>query len=481
MNDILSEKGQVLIVDHKPDLYLSITELAKDTNYEIEYADRLQGVFQRISSQKFDIVLLREHLPDGDVCEAVEKIKKGPEAPAIIVVGSAQHVDSIKNLFDNGVWDYVPEFESPSTFFSSFKKIIDYLKKSREHNKHLKKVSLQLKNKGIIGNSQVLQNCLDSVVKVGPLDVNVLISGESGTGKELFAQALHAISPRSAREMVVVDCASLPDNLVESILFGHVKGAFTSADRSSEGLFGKSHGSTLFLDEIGELPLEMQKKFLRVLQERCFRPVGSNKTVPVDFRLIAASNKNLQELNDNGLFREDLFFRLKTFEVHLPPLRDRKSDIPELAYFFLDNYCREKRLERKKFSPEYLVVLCRYQWPGNVRELFNVIERSIAAAMDTETLLPIHLPINVRVQAIDNFRNDQKDFDTTINSTILQGPSQQIPTLQETRNDAIKKIEKRYLNQLLDSCGGDKEKACEISGLSRSRLYALLKKYSITL
>jgi len=313
----------------------------------------------------------------------------------------------------------------------------------------------------------------------GPSEANLLITGASGTGKELFAQATHAISPHADRDMIVVDCASLPDNLSESILFGHIRGAFTGADRASDGLIRQAHGSTLFLDEAGELPPNIQKKMLRALQERKVRPVGSSAVFAVDFRLIAATNKDLQQLVTQGLFREDLFFRLKTIQLDLPPLRDRRSDIPELAYSFMDNYCKACQLKTKRYSHEFLFILRCYHWPGNVRELFNVIESSIALARESNTLLPIHLPISIRVQAIESLRKKQDDSDEIINTADDDNP-EQFPSLHEIRDVAMKRVESKYLHNLLQHSRGDIKKACKTAAISRSRLYALLKKYHIS-
>lgn len=474
-----SNQGRILLVDHEDAFYRNISPLADSRGFRTTHVPRIQDAIAQLASAEFDLILLREHQPDGPATELINRLIAVPGTPAVIVVGSGHDPLAAEQLLKNGVLDYIVESESAATLLTTFKNILDYHGQARKQRQTRIVAARLFKHKGIIGNSQAIQRCLDLVVKAGPSDANILIEGESGTGKELFAQAIHAISPRADRELVVVDCASLPENLVESILFGHVRGAFTGADRASDGLIRQANGSTLFLDEIGELPLEVQKKFLRVLQERQVRPLGGNKTIPVDFRLIAATNKDLQQMVGQRSFREDLLFRLKTFQLELPTLRSRPDDLAELAYFFMNDYCTSRRLKTRRFSPEYLLVLRRHRWPGNVRELFNIIEHSIAAAADSEILLPFHLPISIRVQAIDNLKKAQ-DHPEDIIDTVRDGAPDEFPTLQEIRDVTLARLEKKYLRDLLDACNGDLAKAGTIAAVSRSRLYALLKKYRLT-
>ncbi len=471
--------NHILVVDNEDDLSRTIASSPESAYYQIVRAGQQQNALQRLASEKFDIVLIRERLPDGDIQDLINQILSAPVPPAVIVVGTGKDLGLVKKLLQNGVFEYFVEDLPPAALYSLFKNILSYEEQTRQIKTIQSSASRQLKDKGIIGSSQALHKCLDLVAKAGPSEANVLITGESGTGKELFAQAIHTISPHADKDIVVVDCASLPDNLSESILFGHVRGAFTGADRISNGLIRQSHGSTLFLDEIGELPPDHQKKFLRILQERKVRPVGSSRTFNVDFRLITATNKDLQQLVIQGLFREDLFFRLKTMHLDLPPLRDRLSDLTELAYFFMDNYCKTAHLKPKRFSSEFLVVLRRYHWPGNVREMFNVLESAIILAMESDILLPIHLPISIRVQAIENLRKNQADPDEIINAVDNTDP-EQFPSLLEVRDIAVKRVESKYFRELLHHSRGDIKKACKTAAISRSRFYTLLKKYNIS-
>jgi len=269
----------------------------------------------------------------------------------------------------------------------------------------------------------------------------------------------------------VVDCAALPETLIESLLFGHEKGAFTGAEQAREGLVRQANNGTLFLDEVGELPLSMQKSFLRVLQERRFRPVGSQREMESDFRLVAATNRDLNQLVQQGRFREDLLFRLRSFVIELPTLRERPDDIKELARYHLDRLCDRYGLSAKGFSPEFLKTLGEYPWPGNVREFVNTLERTVAAAHFEPFLFPKHLPIQIRVHVAQaSVRNG-----TAANSLEPEPPSG-FPKLHDFRETVYCQAEKQYLHDLMSLSHENINEACRLSGLSQSRLYALLKK-----
>ena len=254
-----------------------------------------------------------------------------------------------------------------------------------------------LKRESIIGESPQLRGCLELVAQAASTDANALIQGETGTGKELFARAIHENSRRARKSFVVVDCASLPETLVEGMLFGHKKGAYTGADSSSEGLIKQADGGTLFLDEIGELSLSTQRSFLRVLQERCFRPLGGEELVRSEFRVIAATNRTLEAQVKQGAFRSDLFFRLKTIAIELPPLRDRASDIKDILFFHLNRLRDRYGLGVKGLSPEFLEAILAYSWPGNVRELINAVEYALSSSGEEPSLYPQHLPTDIRI------------------------------------------------------------------------------------
>ncbi|MBW1961801.1 MAG: sigma-54-dependent Fis family transcriptional regulator, partial [Deltaproteobacteria bacterium] len=302
---------------------------------------------------------------------------------------------------------------------------------------------------------------------------SVLITGETGTGKELVAHAIHHNSSLAENPFVVVDCAALPGSLVESILFGHERGAFTGADKARVGLIKQADGGTLFLDEVAELPIDVQSRFLRVLQEKRFRPVGSKQEVKSDFRLLAATNRNLKRMVREGTFREDLLFRLQAMVVDLPPLRERTEDIRDLAFYYTARICDRYGIGIKGFSPEFFETLTTYNWPGNVRELINALEQSIAVAHDEPTLFPIHLPDHIRIQmayALLDKKVPKKHYAKKISKN-----KEFIPKLRKL----LEITEQQYLEDLMSITKGNVRDACRISGLSRSRFYDRLKKYNI--
>ena len=287
-------------------------------------------------------------------------------------------------------------------------------------------------------------------------DVNVLITGETGTGKELFAKAIHDNSRRAGESFVVVDCAALQGTLIESILFGHEKGAFTGAVQSRVGLIKQADGGTLFLDEVAELPLSLQKVFLRVLQERRFRPLGAQKEVESNFRLIAATNRDLEGMVRLGQFREDLLYRLRAQTIALPPLRESKEDIVPIAVYHTEKICKRSGLDAKTFSSDFIEALLSYHWPGNVRELVNAIERAVAAASSASTLFRKHLPREMRIELI---RTSTGNHSLSGGKTDIL-PANHLPPLKELRASVYAKAEKEYLTDLLKMTAGNINQAC---------------------
>jgi two-component system NtrC family response regulator len=318
--------------------------------------------------------------------------------------------------------------------------------------------------------------CLDFVAKAAIGDASILLTGETGTGKEVFARTIHDNSPRASHPFVVVDCASLPENLIESTLFGHVKGSFTGAERTTNGLVKMAHGGTLFLDEVGEMPLRIQKTFLRVLQEHRFRPVGDSKEEYSNFRLIAATNRTLDVEVENGAFRADLLFRLRSLTLHLPSLRERKQDIRELTLFFLKRLCVLHKMSNKGIDDELIEYLLAYDWPGNVRELQQTIEQVFVNALHYPTLYAFHLPEHFRV------RKTLASMTTAPLPALLPADIDTKPPggPPSSWKDHKAASEYQYLKHLLAFTHGDIREACRVSGLSRSRLYQLINQYNLT-
>ena len=372
----------------------------------------------------------------------------------------------------NGAWDYI---EKPCSLQAMTLPLVRALQYREE--KITKGKPIHLKRESIIGSSRKMEDCLDLVAQASASDANVLITGDTGTGKELFAWAIHKNSRRAEKNFVVVDCAALPETLVESILFGHEKGVYTGADKSREGLITQADGGTLFLDEVAELPSSVQSSFLRVLQERRFRPIGRKEEITSDFRLIAASNRNLDELVKRGEFREDLLFRLQAFSLEIPALKEQPEDIKDLIRYYVPKLCEDYGIAEKKTSPEFIDVLLRYSWPGNVRELIHALEKAISGSPEDPVLVPKHLPINIRVgvarAAVGEGLEDEK-------TPQAKGQiARTLPKFQKFRENVIAEAEQQYLKDLIPTIEGNIAKACRISGLSRSRLYALFKKYQL--
>jgi two-component system NtrC family response regulator len=329
----------------------------------------------------------------------------------------------------------------------------------------------------IIGSSKEFSDCLQSMLQAAASDASVLLCGETGTGKELFARAVHKNSSRAHGNFVAVDCTVLPESIVGSLLFGHEKGAFTGADKACEGLIREAHHGTLFLDEVGELSPTLQKAFLRVLQEHRFRPVGNAAEVDSNFRLVAATNRDLRQSVARGQFRQDLLYRLQSFHIVLPPLRSRIDDIQPLAHYHLEHLCQRHGFCVKQLTPEFIQTLCLYSWPGNIRELINTLEQALFMAQHETILFAKHLPQHIRIQVA---RSALKPHHTG-NDSQPAGAKNRLPCLQDFRSGIFSLAEKKYLANLVQRAGQDVSQACQLSGLSRSRLYTLLKKHHVSL
>jgi len=414
-------------------------------------------------------------MPDGNGLDFLSKLPKLPSSPEIIIITGLGDPHGAELAIKSGAWDYIEKGASVKEVTLSLLRAIQYREQKQIGRAADNTTALQ--RDGIIGNSARLNACLDLIVQAATSDSSVLICGETGTGKELFARAVHLNSLRSKKNFVVVDCAALPENLIEGMLFGHEKGAYTNADQARDGLVCQANGGTLFLDEIGEMPLSLQKVFLRVLQEHRFRPLGSNRELESDFRLVAATNRNLDEMVKSERFRSDLLFRISTFVIELPGIRECTEDIKELARYHTDRICKHYGMSSKEFSPDFLSMLAAYRWPGNVRELVNTLERTIAAARCESILFPKHLPINLRIEVTKSTIKRE----ATAQQTTEQGSCTSLPQLHEFRDSIYSSAEKQYLLDLMALTGNNVAEACHVSGLSTSRLYALLKKQGIQL
>ena len=480
--------GNVLIIDDDAAICDALSELLTHIGHVVDTATSRDSGMEQATAKTVDVILLDVKMPDGSGLDLLPQLKALPNDPEVIIVTGYGTAKGAEFALKNGAWDYLEKKASVEDILLSINRALQY-QKEKQGSQPLAPV----KRERIIGSSPKMRPCFDLLAQAAVSEVNVLITGDTGTGKELFARAIHTNSPRAAhgtvpavplkrnpradKNFVVVDCAALPETLVESVLFGHEKGAFTGADQAQQGLVAQADGGTLFLDEVGELPLPVQKNFLRVLQEKRYRPVGSKREKKSNFRLVAATHRDLDQLQQDGKFRQDLLFRLRALTIDLPPLCERREDIKELVRHHTARLCRSYKMGSKGFAPDLLDALMAYSWPGNVRELVNTIDSMLAVAGQDATLFPKHLPLHIRVKMVCNtFKEKASEEDA--GSVCAPTPSTDPESLISFKEYRLK-AEKRYLENLMTGTCRNIAQACKISGISRSRLYELLTKHQI--
>ena len=443
----------ILVVEDEELMRSILRRLLEGSGYSVVTADSAESALAAFGENDIAVTLTDIKMPGMDGIELLDRIK-GIDADALVVIMTAySSVDSAVAALRKGAYDYVTKPFVNEDLLQTVKNALQQRDLFRENRALRRELDKQYSFSEIVGNSDSLQEIFTLVQKVAGTNANVLIQGESGTGKELIARSVHLNSNRSSQSFLAVNCGALPESLLESELFGHTKGAFTGAIAEKKGLFRAASGGTLFLDEIGEMPLALQVKLLRALQEHEVTPVGSTSAVKFDARIIAATNKNLEEEVKQNRFREDLFYRLNVVELYVPSLRERIEDIPLLAKHFVAKSARNQNAEEKPIALETMAALANYDWPGNVRELENAIER--AFILSGEEIDLDSLPQKVRNSASRSFRTrDNEGFK---------------PTLEE--------MERRYLMEILTSVGEDKVKAANILGIDLSTLYRKLKRY----
>lgn len=475
--------ARILVIDDDKMVCDTLKTLIDSRGHQTTSALTLKEGLAKSAATDFDLVFLDINLPDGSGLDVVAEFRRTPARPEVIIITGEGGADNAALAMQSDAWDYVRKPLSMQDVLLPLTRALQYRREKAE-----KKPPRALRRTEIIGNSPQLNAALDLVAKAAGTDTSVLISGETGTGKELFARAIHNNSDRSEEAFVVVDCAALPATLVESILFGHEKGTFTGAEQSRQGLFHQAHRGTLFLDEVGELPLDTQKSLLRVLQEQRFRPVGGAREVGSDFRLVAATNRNLEKMVMEGSFRRDLLYRLRGVTLALPPLRQRGDDVVELALTQLNKLSKHYRIPTKGLCPSFMETLRQYDWPGNVRELFNAVGSAFVQAKDEPTLFSMHLPADVRAGAkLKQVRDETLpgdlpgDQSTTWSAAAdsFHSPPSPPPPLQQIRDEARDQAERRYLHELISYANRDMDTACTVSGLSRSQLYRIMQKHGI--
>ena len=470
--------GKALIIAGDAELVKSVTALLKPIGHLIFSAADLTKGWSLTVEERVDAVLLAAQLPEGDGLALLPRIKQLPNCPEVVVLARSADPSAAEFALRNGAWDYLLGEVDARAIALSLDQALQY-----RDEQVAEAPPAAIKRERIVGNSPKMKACFDLLSQAAGSDANVLIVGETGTGKELFARAIHSNSPRARarsltpavrtsnpradKNFVVVDCTALPETLVESVLFGHAKGAFTGADSHHDGLIAQAHEGTLFLDEVAELPLSTQKAFLRVLQERRYRPLGAGSERESNFRLIAATHRSLEQMVEEGTFRKDLLFRLRGLTIELPPLRKRPEDIKDLVRYHTQRLCDSYGIAPKGFSMELLDTMAAYAWPGNVREMVNTIDALLAVAGNDSTLHPKHLPVHLRVQVICAQLNDTQP--------AIAPPARGLADYKSFRAET----ERNYLLELLRITQRNVAKACGLSGISRSRLYEMLSKHNI--
>lgn len=449
-------KPKVLIVDDDSAHRKMLEAVLSAEGYHIQHAEDGQTAITAVEKRFYDLILMDVRMTLVGGIEALKRIKEiSPGIPVIIMTAFASVSTAVEAL-KAGAYDYLTK----PLDIDELKILINKALRNQQLEKENLYLREQLKDRfdfsKIIGQSSAMRKLLETTAIVAPTEATVLITGESGTGKELIANAIHLNSPRREKPLIKVNCAALPEALLENELFGHEKGAFTDALTRRQGRFQLAHKGSIFLDEIAEMAPQTQAKILRVLQEREFEPVGSSNTVRIDTRVIAATNKNLKEEIQEGHFREDLFYRINVVTLSVPPLRDRREDIPLLADFFLKQYAVKNRRLIKGFTPRATDLLMRYDWPGNVRELANMVERSV---------------IMVRGDMItpDEFSDTLRALD----------PEMKKSEIGLTPGRSLKDVEKEMILLTLEDTEGNRTHAAKILGISRRTLQLKLKEYGI--
>ena len=452
-------KTTILIVDDDLDVRQSIMDVFDDEGYEVLGAGGGQEALNLVNQENIDLIFLDIWMPDLDGMQVLQQLKAAhPEIPVVMISGHGTIETAVQST-KLGAFDFIEKPVSLEKLVITAKNALTMYRLQQENL--LLKERFQHQPE-LIGRSPAMRELQQQIAIVGPTNGWVLITGENGTGKELVARAIHRLSQRADKPFIDVNCAAIPENLIESELLGHEKGAFTGAGKRKKGKFEQAHDGTIFLDEIGDMSLNTQAKILRVLQEQSLNRIGGSRSITIDVRVIAATNKNLEEEIARGNFREDLYYRLNVIPMHVPPLRERQDDIPLLAEQFLFQYARKKGEPSKLLAPEIIPVLQQYSWPGNVRELKNLMERLVIMSQQNEITtndLPIYMKNKKNISSIasaeDDYPNDQFYADQLSN--------------------AVNRFEKYYLTRKLNEFDGNISKTATQIGITRRNLHRKIK------
>jgi DNA-binding NtrC family response regulator len=453
--------AKILIVDDNPEVLKLIANILETNDYEVETVSRGVSAIKKLEGNDYDMVLTDLMMPDVDGMQVLEHVKsKASRTMCIILTGHGTIKSSVKAI-KNGAFDYITKPVSPSELLIIVEKALKFKNLEEENIRLKKELKGKYHYKNIVGTSQVIKKIYDLIEKVSDTDGTVLITGASGTGKELIARSIHYNSQRSDKPLVVINCGAVPEALLESELFGHEKGAFTGAYKKRIGRFEMANGGTVFLDEIGEMSPALQIKLLRVLQEQQFERVGGTKTIHVDLRFIAATNKNLTTAINMEKFREDLYYRLNVIPIKVPSLKMRRSDIPLLIDFFVKKFQKIKDKKITGFSQSAMDAMWAYDWPGNVRELENVLKR-LTILCEGPVVSLDDLPENIR-DVSGASRMDEE---------VILGDELNL-------NEAVQDYEKRIILEALEKTNWVKSKAAKLLNINRTTLVAKIKKQNI--
>ena len=455
-------REQILVVDDEEELRNAIVEILTLEGFDVEGVASSEEAWAKLSQAAYDVLITDHNLPGKSGIDLLEDtLARFPETIGIVITGYGT-IETAVQAIKKGAYDYLAKpfklVELPIMVRKGLKE-----RSLRFENQYLRS---QLREKysfgNIIGSGRAMNRIFELIETVAPLTSTILIEGETGTGKELIAKAIHFNSPRKEQKMVSINCGAIPENLLESELFGHMKGSFTGAVNTHIGRFEQANGGTLFLDEIGNMPQPLQVKLLRVLQEREFERVGGNNTIKVDVRIIAATSSNLAQMVKEGTFREDLFYRLNVIPINLPPLRERREDIPLLVQRFVIHFCDIHNLEEKNLSPQVMKALMAYEWPGNVRQLENISERMVALTSKRTAIMPADLPPEIQNRDVSNYL-----------------PMIEIPEEGINFQNVVTDMERGLITQSLRRTNGNKKLAAKLLNLKRTTLIEKIKRIGL--
>ncbi len=448
----MSENASLLIVDDELSMREFLEIMLGNEGYFVDTSETGRQANAMIDKTDYDLILCDIRLGDISGLEVLRRAKSRHPETVVIMISAYATAENAVEAMNEGAYDYLPKPFDNEELKHTISKALELKNLSDEKKRIDDELRESLHFGLLVGNSPRMMHIYEIIEQIAPTPTSVMITGQSGTGKELIARAIHDQSNRNYNPFLVINCGSIPESLLESEFFGYKKGAFTGANQDKKGLFEAADTGTVFLDEIGELSLHMQVRLLRVVQERSFKPVGSNEDVCVDIRIISATNKQLEDEVIAGRFREDLYYRLNVVEIKVPPLRDRKGDLRALAQHFLEKYARQAGKEITKISSYAVDLLQKYDFPGNIRELENLIERSVALS-STNILLPDNLSLSIHKRRwIEGIENRRFDLDEVAKGVFL--------------DTILEEIERAYLEKALSCSGGNKNKAAELLGIS---------------